>query len=141
MTTDDESRPRSPAAAHASPCRLARDPKSPNTVWRRHTRAHRSWARSTARPGSPPLPWLQATHQLLLLVEGHVESVAQLDAPLLVRPFDVGVDPLPVRTQAAQLLALGVRMSDENARRMRILQALGLIKLANNAVHFIADPA
>ena len=34
-----------------------------------------------------------------------------------------------------------VRMSDENARRMRILQALGLIKLANNAVHFIADPA
>ena len=43
--------------------------------------------------------------------------------------------------QAAQLLALGVRMSDENARRMRILQALGLIKLANNAVHFLADPA
>ena len=43
--------------------------------------------------------------------------------------------------QAAQLLALGVRMSDENARRMRILQALGLVKLQNNAVQLIADPA
>lgn len=43
--------------------------------------------------------------------------------------------------QAAQLLALGVRMSDENARKMRILQALGLIKLANNAVALCEDPA
>ena len=43
--------------------------------------------------------------------------------------------------QAAQLLALGVRMSEENARRMRTLQALGLIKLATNEVHLLADPA
>jgi hypothetical protein len=31
--------------------------------------------------------------------------------------------------QAAQLLALGVRMSDDNKRKMRILEALGMIQL------------
>ena len=39
--------------------------------------------------------------------------------------------------QAAQLLALGVRMSEENARRMRVLEALGLLKLQANAVHLV----
>jgi hypothetical protein len=38
---------------------------------------------------------------------------------------------------AAQLLALGVRMSEQNARYMRILEALGLLKLQNNAVTLI----
>ena len=36
--------------------------------------------------------------------------------------------------QAAQLLALGVRMSGENSKRMRVLEALGLLKLQSNAV-------
>ena len=29
----------------------------------------------------------------------------------------------------------GVRMSEENAKRMRVLEALGLLKLQSNAVH------
>ena len=37
--------------------------------------------------------------------------------------------------QAAQLLALGIRMSDENAKKMRILEALRFIKLQSNVVH------
>ena len=43
--------------------------------------------------------------------------------------------------QAAQLVALGVRLSDENTKKMRILKALGLVDLANNAVALTGDPA
>lgn len=40
-----------------------------------------------------------------------------------------------------QLLALGIRMSEANARKMRVLQALGVLRLVNNEVHWLADPA
>ena len=36
--------------------------------------------------------------------------------------------------QAAQLLALGLRMSEANARKMRALERLGLVALAHNHI-------
>lgn len=38
---------------------------------------------------------------------------------------------------AAQLLALGVRTSESNSRKMRILEALGLLTLKSNAVQLV----
>ena len=41
--------------------------------------------------------------------------------------------------QAAQLLALGVRTSPRNSMLLRLLQALGRIRLDNNAIVLVAE--
>ena len=44
---------------------------------------------------------------------------------------------IPTQTrelQAAQLLALGVRNNEDNSRKLKLLERLGLVSLANNHI-------
>lgn len=102
-----------------------------------------SSAPSASARQPPPAVTIAAPHAIdeltwLRLSPTHREAVSLEDVNTFWRVLrGLFVKRETHELQAAQLLALGVRTTGDNARKLRILDALGLVKLQSNAVHLL----